>query len=189
MTKSDIRFKVKTLKENLSAEQINTDSNRIINKFLQLPEYKQCSQLICYVSFNQEVKTTKLIEAAFADKKKVAVPKVEGNKMNFYYIHSIGELERSNLNIYEPEAKNKVILETKSKNLIVVPGLAFDHFGNRIGYGKGFYDNYFLNHSNVAWFKIAYAYDFQVFEKLPVENHDIQIDKIITPTLIKITSN
>lgn len=178
MNKEEIRQEIRRQKASLSKEIIDLQSSLLREQFLTLREYKECSQLILYAAFNQEVNTLPLIRQALLDGKKVALPRVMKEDIEFYYITSITDLEESSFGIPEPEPVAMLQLE-KDSNLILVPGLAFDKKGNRIGYGKSFYDRYFKAHKE-SFLKICFAYDFQVYEEIPFEAHDVKIDILIT---------
>lgn len=187
MLKSEIRKNIKELKRKLSKEEQDQYSNSIVNCLVNLPEYHRADEIFCYVNFNQEVKTKKLIEKALSEGKMVAVPKVMDDDMNFFYISSLNDLEPGVLGIPEPVTTNEAIPNPNKSNLFLVPGLAFDLKGNRIGYGKGYYDRYFKKYNNCPINKIALTYDFQVLSLLPAEEQDIQMDQIITEKrLIKV---
>jgi 5-formyltetrahydrofolate cyclo-ligase len=177
MTKEKIRLEVKSRKELLSREQIQRLSRSMTEKFTALKEYRECSQVILYAAFNQEVDTFPLIGLAQEAGKRVALPRVRGDKIEFYYIRSLKETSVSRLGIWEPEPVAPI--ELSDNNLILVPGLAFDLEGNRIGYGKGYYDSYFSSRRE-RFEKIAFAYSFQVYEKIPAEEHDVRMDILIT---------
>lgn len=178
--KSAIRRLIKEKKSQMTIDQIEEQSKAIIRKVLALKEYKECSILYTYVAFNQEVRTKELIEIALNQGKKVAVPKVEGDKIIFYYLNHIQDLKNSNLDIPEPIFRDIAIPNTKDKFLMIVPGLAFDIYGNRIGYGKAYYDSFFHEYENIPMYKVSFAYEFQLFEELPMESHDVKMDQIIT---------
>ncbi len=181
MTKDEIRQEIKQRKEMLTHDQIIKKSEIIVQHFTALSEYDNCSQLILYASFNQEVNTLPLINQALRDGKKVALPKVMGKDIEFFYITAFSETAISTMGIPEPDTLKKIELISDRTNLILVPGLAFDRTGNRIGYGKSYYDAYFTGKSGKADFlKIAFAYDFQVYDSIPVESHDVKIDWLIT---------
>ena len=184
MTKLEIRTIMKALKSKLLESQIHMCGDTISNQLFQTSAYIQCKQLFCYVSFNQEVITTTIIKMALSQKKNVAVPKIIGDEMKFYFINSLEDLKPGILGILEPITLEEAIPRMDERNLVVVPGLAFDLNRNRIGYGKGYYDGYFLKYEGIPMKKIALAYDFQVLDILPVEDHDKQIDQIITQTRI-----
>lgn len=183
MTKEEIRLEIKNRKEKLTGIQIEEKSRLMTQCFTGLTEYKNCSQLILYASFNQEVKTHPLINQALRDGKRVALPKVMGSEIEFFYIHSFGETAVSSMGIPEPEVNERLELYSDETNVILVPGLAFDREGNRIGYGKSYYDAYFAAHRE-EFVKTAFAYDFQVYNKLPAEKHDVRMDVLITETFL-----
>ena len=184
MTKQEIRTIMKELKSKLLESQIHMCGDAISDQLFQTSAYIQCKQLFCYVSFNQEVITTTILKMALSQKKKVAVPKIIRNEMKFYYINSLEELKPGILGILEPITVEEAIPRMDEQNLVIVPGLAFDLNWNRIGYGKGYYDRYFSKYKEIPMEKIALAYDFQVLDVLPVEDHDKHIDQIITQTRI-----
>ncbi len=183
MQKQEIRRNMKELKSKLTLTEQEHYSERIIRCLQGLTEYRLSEEIFCYVNFNQEVITTRLIEEALSGGKRIAVPKIIDKDMRFYYISSLKELETGILGIPEPFElirKAEAVPDPEKDNLFIVPGLAFDPMGNRIGYGKGFYDNYFRKYSNCSMIKIALTYDFQVLPLLPKEDQDIKIDQIIT---------
>ncbi|BCJ95343.1 5-formyltetrahydrofolate cyclo-ligase [Anaerocolumna cellulosilytica] len=184
MTKQQIRLHIKDLKEGLTLSDIENYSQQMSSVFLDSIEYKQSSRLFCYASFNQEVRTFPIIKKALADRKSVAVPKVLGDVIRFFEIHSLEELYPGKLGIPEPDKQPEAYPEAKKDNVILVPGLAFDKKGNRIGYGKGYYDKYFAEYEEVNWIKIALAYDFQVMNRVPSEERDKKINRIITQTKV-----
>lgn len=184
MVKQEVRSNMKELKSKLPESFVLRNSDCISNHLLQTTAYNQCNILFCYVSFNQEVITTSILKTALSQKKKVAVPKITGNEMKFFCIESLGDLKPGTLGILEPITTNEVIPSLDAHNLVLVPGLAFDLKKNRIGYGKGYYDGYFIKYVEIPMTKIALAYDFQVLNELPVEEHDIKVDRILTQTRI-----
>lgn len=184
MTKQDIRKLIKEQKSQLDLSQIRRDSDAIINQLYKTSSYIQCNQLFCYVSFNQEVITRDIIQAALFQKKKTAVPKIVGDEMKFFYIESLEELEPGILGILEPVTKSEAVPSKDECNLVIVPGLAFDRNRNRIGYGKGYYDRFFLKQKEALLRKTALAYDFQIVDSLPVNNYDEKVDQIITQSRI-----
>ncbi|MGB8453757.1 MAG: 5-formyltetrahydrofolate cyclo-ligase [Anaerocolumna sp.] len=184
MLKQGIRKLMKDLKSMLEEADRAAYSKNILERLYQSPEYKKCSRIFSYVSFNQEVITTDLIMTALSQKKKVAVPKITGDGMKFYYINSIEDLQPGILGILEPVTTKEAAPYPFEDNLIIVPGLAFDKHKNRIGYGRGYYDGFFSKFNNYPLEKIALAFDFQVLSELPAEGHDIKVDQIITQSYV-----
>ncbi|WP_313129001.1 5-formyltetrahydrofolate cyclo-ligase [Anaerocolumna sp.] len=184
MNKKELRAHIKEAKITLSRATIQEDSNKITSILLDSSWFKDCSQLFCYVSFNQEIITTHIILTALEQSKKVAVPKIVDQEMKFFYIKSLGELEPGTLGILEPFSGEEAIPSGTEESLCIVPGLAFDRHRNRIGYGKGYYDKFFTKYTDKPIRKIALAFDFQIYENLPAEEYDKKVDRIITPTTI-----
>lgn len=175
--KKEIRAEVKKHRREASAEQIRKNSDAICASFLALPEYKEAKVVFAYIDCKNEVETRKVIEQCWADGKTVAVPKVFGEIMKYYVITSYGDLEDGYFGIPEPkyEQLQEIVCED---GLMILPGVAFDVKRHRVGYGGGFYDRYLEEHPNMK--KIAFAFEFQVFESVPFEEFDRQPEKIIT---------
>lgn len=176
-SKKDIRAEVKKYRREASLEQITKNSDLICTTFLQLPEYQSAKVVFAYIDCKNEVQTKRVIEACFADGKVVAVPKVLGKFMKFYAISSYEDLEEGYFGIREP--KHELLEEMVCEDgLMILPGVAFDTQCHRVGYGGGFYDRYLEEHPKMK--KIAFAFEFQVYENVPFEAFDILPEKIIT---------
>lgn len=176
-SKKQIRTEVKKHRKEAELEQILGNSQIICEKFLRLPEYESAKVVFAYIDCKNEVQTKSVIEKCWADGKTVAVPKVFGEVMKFYAISSYDDLEDGYFGIREP--KHETLKEVICENgLMILPGVAFDVQCHRVGYGGGFYDRYLEEHPNMK--KIAFAFEFQVYENVPFEDFDIQPEKIIT---------
>lgn len=179
--KEEIRNEIRYLKRNLTAKQIKEQSACIANNLCNTKEYQSAQVVYIYFSYNQEVITKNIIVHALAHGKKVAIPKVEKGKIVFYYMNGLEDVKVGYQGIYEPLQKQQA---NETEILMIMPGLAFDRKGNRMGYGGGFYDNYLLDNVSKIRVKIALAYDFQVIDQLNVEQHDQKVDIIITQSNI-----
>ena len=115
----------------------------IFQKVINNLEIINCSTILIYVSFNDEVDTLNLIKY-FLSFKKVAVPKIVNNMMEFYYINSLNDLKKGTYNILEPTTNKKVT--NFDNSVCITPGICFNKSGYRIGYGKGYYDKFFSKH-------------------------------------------
>jgi 5-formyltetrahydrofolate cyclo-ligase len=174
----------------LSVEERKSYSQLIQERLRMTKEYQNCNHLFAFVSFGTEVNTLDIIRQAFIDNKKVSVPKVEAKGMEFYEVHSLDGLISSKFGVPEPlsseDTRYKTMIhssETEQENrLMLLPGLAFDSTGNRIGYGAGYYDRYLSKFPSNHFYKMAIAYDFQLMEQITAEDYDIKADAIITPT-------
>ena len=175
MDKKLIRSKIKGLKAGLSCDEVISLSDRIAARLFETEEYKAAEVIFAYMSYNQEVRMQPIIKRALTDGKKAAVPKTfAGRKMKFIFIDENTAFEEKN-GIMEPSGG----AEADCSALMIMPGLAFDTAGSRIGYGGGFYDRYIAESSH-GFVKAALCYDFQVFDELECEEHDERTDIIIT---------
>ncbi|MBO4900063.1 MAG: 5-formyltetrahydrofolate cyclo-ligase [Lachnospiraceae bacterium] len=146
--------------------------------------------VLTYVSFRSEVSTYGIIDRFLKAGVKVAVPRVEGEEIRFYYISSIDDLTEGYMGILEPKQSCRQ-WEMKSfdraaglrdgiiDTAVLVPGSVFDKKGNRIGYGGGFYDRFLAEHQGI--YSIGLAYECQITDKIPADEWDRKVDMVITP--------
>jgi 5-formyltetrahydrofolate cyclo-ligase len=152
-------------------------SLRIKENLFGLREFKDAKIVLFFASFRDEVETIGMIKEALDMGKRVYLPKVEGNSLGIYEIEGLSDLKAGFMGIPEPEADRDKKRDINQVNVIIVPGAAFDTDGNRLGYGKGYYDR--LLRGNAAPL-IALAFEEQVFEGLPSEPHDVRMDIVVT---------
>ena len=181
MNKKEIRKQIKSKKEQLTKEQVEELSSKIAQMFINSDFYKYATVIYPYVAYNQEVITDQIIKHAWENGKKVAIPKVIDDYMEFMFIDSFDQLEEGYCGIPEPITTD---IANEKEVLIVMPGIAFDPDFNRIGYGGGFYDKYLANHPDTTFTKVALTYDFQILPHLETEEHDYKVDAIVTPSKI-----
>ncbi len=174
--KKAFRKEVKARRAALSKEQVYQMSQRIAERFLALPQYQEASCIYAYMDCKQEVETGRIIRQAWADGKRVAVPRVRGEVMDYHYIDSFSQLEDGYFGIQEPREELPVAKEENA--LMILPGVAFDEALHRVGYGGGFYDRYQEAYPGLV--RIALAFEFQVFPQVPFEEFDKKPMKIIT---------
>ena len=174
-SKKDIRKRVLAIRQNLAVQEWEEKSRLIYEKLTSHPFFLQAESIYCYVDYHREVGTRQIFEYAWNLNKKVAVPKVNGDEMEFYYIHSFENLREGFKGIPEPEDRYPAKDEHA---LVIMPGAAFDKKCNRIGYGKGYYDKYLRVHPNYK--TIALAFELQMLEAIPADTHDICPNIIIT---------
>lgn len=176
--KKYIRACVREQKKKLTSEDVNFRTEKILKYLYEAKEFKEAHNIFTYVNYNQEVNTMLLIKECWKLGKNVFVPKVIGNEMFFYRIHSLDDLESGAYGIPEPIESCKA--SSKNTGLMIMPGLAFDKEHHRIGYGGGFYDKYLEKFPE--FYKIALCYDFQVFDKIITDKFDIPVDLVISET-------
>lgn len=175
MDKQALRKKIRALKREMSEEQIVAASQRLGELFFASPLYQQARTIYGYLPYNQEVRTIPMLQRALLDGKRVAVPKVYGDEMRFIYLEDMSQVEKGYAGIPEPVADAPVADDVTA--LVLMPGLAFDPMGHRIGYGGGFYDRFLAAEPNHP--TLALCYDFQVFEHLDTEEFDVNVDCVL----------
>lgn len=174
--KQTLRKMVIDVRKALTPAQILERSRRIAEDIMLTDEYKKADCIYAYMPAKGEVDVTLLIDAAWCEGKRVAVPKVIDKELFFYYINSYDELCKGCFGIQEP-VEGLEIAECNDA-LLIIPGVAFDRKGHRIGYGGGFYDRYLCKHTE--HFVMAPAYDFQVFDEILTEAHDISVNMVVS---------
>lgn len=182
MTKKEAREFITEKKNNLSKEEVALYSKMIADRLVTSDYWNNAQVIYLYMSYNQEVVTYGLIEAALVSGKTIAIPKIYNKtNMEFCFIKDFDDICEGYCNIPEPISNN---ISNEKEVLIIMPGLAFDENKNRIGYGGGFYDKYLANHSDVNFLKVALCFDFQLLDNIETEEHDAKVDVIITPSKI-----
>ena len=175
MNKKELRAQIRAQKRAMTEEQIVEKSLRLGELFLASDAYKNAKTIYGYLPYNQEVRTVAMLEQAMKDGKRVAVPKCYGDEMRFIYMDDLSKVEKGYANIPEPIADEPVADDETA--LVLMPGLAFDPQGHRIGYGGGFYDKFLAKEPNHP--TLALCYDFQMVEHLETEKFDIPVDTVL----------
>ena len=175
MNKTDLRNMIRQKKRAMTEEQIVSASRRLTELFVATEQYQRAQTIYGYLPYNQEVRTFALLEHAIRDGKRVAVPKVFGDEMRFIYITDFDGIEKGYAGIPEPVADTPVADDKTA--LVLMPGLAFDTEGHRIGYGGGFYDKFLQAEPNHP--TVALCYDFQILDKIETEVHDVPVDCVL----------
>ena len=159
-------------------------SRRIVGAFMALPEFAVAETVMFYVDVRSEVRTRSELPAALDSGKTIIVPWCnEQGELELFRLDSMDELEVGMYRILEPKKELRSLSEkqvpVESLDLVMVPGVGFDRRGARMGHGKGYYDK-LLEHARKDTPLIALAFECQLFEEIPVADHDIFMDKIIT---------
>lgn len=179
--KLQIRREILNIRNSIDESQRILKSKIILNKLYRLSEFKKSKKILFYVSFGSEVNTIDAIKKTLSINKLVILPKVDSKNRNLklYQIDKIEDISPGYKNIFEPLEIEDKFFRITDIDLIIVPGVAFDPYGNRLGYGGGYYD-IVLSRKNVNTKTIALAFEEQLVELLPTEEHDIKVDIIIT---------
>lgn len=158
-------------------------SGRILDTFLALPEYERARTVMFYVDVRSEVRTRQHFPAALASGKRVVIPYCVDGELELFHLESMDELATGMYRILEPKPELRSVaakrVEVEELDLIMVPGVAFDRRGGRSGHGKGYYDK-LLEHARPDAPLVALAFECQMFEEVPTQDHDIFMDKVIT---------
>ncbi|MBP1890091.1 5-formyltetrahydrofolate cyclo-ligase [Clostridium moniliforme] len=176
--KKEIRKSIIGKRNKIKNKDKTSMDNKIIESFKKEDSYKKARGIFIYIGFGSEINTKVIIEDALKKGKEVYVPKVKGKEMLLIKIDSLENLVTSSYGILEPIGDNNNF-DVDKLDLLVMPGVAFDNSGNRIGYGGGYYDR-FLEKNKTNAEKIALAYEFQILNSINNEKHDVKVDKIIT---------
>ncbi len=175
MDKKELRKAIREKKRAMSAEEIEQKSQALTEAFLRSAAYQSAKTIYGYLPYNQEVRTVPMLEQALRDGKRVAVPKCYGDEMRFIYMVDLSAVEKGYAGIPEPIADEPVADDESA--LVLMPGMAFDPQGHRIGYGGGFYDKFLAKEPDHP--TLALCYDFQVLPHLETEEFDIPVDTVI----------
>ena len=175
MDKITLRKQIREKKRAMTPEEITAASEKLTANFLATDLYRQAKTIYGYLPYNQEVRTVPILEQALADGKRVAVPKVYGDEMKFIYLPDLTQVAKGYSGIPEPIADDPVGDDPTA--LVLMPGLAFDKEGHRIGYGGGFYDKFLALEPNHP--TVALCYAFQLLRELPVEDFDVPVDLVL----------
>lgn len=177
--KKTIRRRVLSLRDSLSKEERERASLLMTERILGHQWFYRSEYFLCFVSYGSEIDTHPLLEEAIRQGKKVYVPKVEGEQIVFYRIRSLEELKTGYKGIPEPVGNTEVFdYGTCHKRgeidrvLLLMPGVAFDPYRNRIGYGKGFYDRYLEGKEELTLRSIAVGFRCQMVDEVPAGSYD-----------------
>lgn len=175
MDKAALRREVRARKRAMTEAEIREKSRTLGRLLAETEVYRRAKTVYGYLPYNQEVRTLPILAAALAAGKRVAAPKVYGREMRFLYLEDLDRAAPGYAGIPEPEADGPVARDPEA--LVLVPGLAFDRAGHRIGYGGGFYDRFLKEEPGHP--TVALCYDFQVYPRLETEDFDIPVDLVL----------
>ncbi len=174
--KKELRAAIRARKRAMTPEDIRSRSEKLGILFAQSQAYRDASTIYGYLPYNQEVRTVEILEQAIRDGKQVAVPKVYGDDMKFLYIDDFHtQVGPGYAGIPEPRFDGPVAQDKTA--LVLMPGLAFDAQGHRIGYGGGFYDRFLAAEPDHP--TLALCYGFQMVDHLETEEFDIPVDAVL----------
>jgi 5-formyltetrahydrofolate cyclo-ligase len=171
----------KLLRRSTLAERGNlTEQDRLalskaaVRRLLEVDEVEQARSVLTFSSFGHEISTDSLIDDLLERGKKVLIPWVDGQSLAAAEIRSRSELQPGFRGIHEPSERTAV---APTADVIIVPGVAFDELGRRLGYGGAFFDQFL---KTTRGFRIGLCFDLQIANEIPVEDHDEPVDMVVT---------
>lgn len=174
--KQELREAITNKRRGLPRDVIVEKSRRIIDRLKEIEGYKNANTIMSYISLDVEVDTKELIKDELIKQNKVMlVPFVEENKINISKLDNFENLVKGKFGVFEPKKKERY---DDKIDLIIVPGVVFDEKGSRIGFGRGYYDKLLSELKDPL--KIGLAFEEQIVDFLPTEEHDMPVDIIIT---------
>jgi 5-formyltetrahydrofolate cyclo-ligase len=162
-------------------------SQMICEKFGGLPEFAAARSVMVYIDVRTEVRTRQYLPALLASGKRIVVPYCVDSILELFLLENMDELDVGMYKILEPKPELRELahkkVEVQEIDLIMVPGVAFDKHGARMGHGFGYYDK-LLEHARKDAPLVALAFECQLFPEIPTQSHDIFMDKVITERAI-----
>lgn len=170
-----------------SREAVAERSARIFAQLAALPEWRDAASVLWYVELPGEVCTQSRLKAELPGGRRCAVTWCEADELKLAWLQSMNELSSRTLGILEPIAAirgdSRRWLDISEIDLVLVPGLAFDRQGRRLGHGKGYYDK-LLSRARAETTFVALAFDEQVLDAVPCEPHDVIMDYVVTESTV-----
>lgn len=158
-------------------------SRQICETFVNLPEYQAARTVLFYLDVRTEVRTRHYLPTALGHGKRIIVPYCVDGELELFHLETMDELDVGMYKILEPRAELRALeskrVAVEDLDLVMVPGVAFDRRGGRMGHGKGYYDK-LLEHARPETPLVALAFECQLFPEVPMQAHDVFMDKIIT---------
>lgn len=188
--KASMRKEVTQKRDSLSRKDIFEKSRSIKSKLFKLPEFIKSDTVSFFVNFKSEVETVNMIEESIKMGKRVIVPVVVSGQKDLLLseLKSLDELYPSKFGILEPESMFIRPVDEREIEVLITPGVAFDEEGFRIGYGGGYYDRLIKKLPDRCK-TIALAFEIQMVDRVPREEHDMKVHMIITEDRIITTDS
>ena len=183
--KQELRLTVAALRG--AQQEADLLSRRIWDKMLALPQFARARTVMTYLDIGSEVRTRAYLPELWQLGKRVVVPYCMAREIRLFQVKKMDELSPGTWQILEPKPEWRERAERQvdaaELDLIVVPGVAFDRYGYRLGLGKGYYDR-FLQCVQPDVVKISPAFECQLVDKIPVLPHDVRVDMVITENYV-----
>lgn len=186
MFKNELRKKLKKIRDDIPSDKRKIEEKIIAETLLNSEIYKNSKSIFIYNSFRSEVDTSYIIEEALDFGKIVALPITNpiDHSMEAYEINKDSVFIQDAYGIQSPDKKTSKIINPKEIDLAIVPMLAYDSYGNRLGYGGGYYDRYLPRLREDA-IVVGLAFSNQFVEEIPIEKYDKKLEYVITVKYIE----
>lgn len=188
--KREMRREIRRRKEvffaNTSAEERLRLADSILNSVAMTKAFRNAKTVLVYYSLDDELDTHAFLARMMESKngnerpKQILLPKVVGDELSLHPFNEEGDLQRGSYGIMEPQTEE--IADYSMVDFVIVPGMAFDSEGHRLGRGKGYYDRLFANALSKDVVKIGVCYPFQMVESVPSMDFDVKMDAVFPPT-------
>ena len=179
MTKKELRQQIRQLKGMTPVAVRKVEADMVFNTIRTMPVWQQAQHILCYWSLPDELPTHESVNQWLADGKSIYLPRVKGDDLEIVPYHGAQSLDDNNkFHIGEPVGED---VDPSCLELIIVPAVALDEKGTRLGRGKGFYDRLL---STTHCPTIGVACDFQLVDEVPVEPHDRPLDCVVTSDVV-----
>jgi len=176
--KAAFREKLKAIRDAVDPGQAERASQGVWNLLKERPEFQKAKGIGAFASIPKEINTYSILEGTLSSGKKLYLPKVNQEKSSFEF-HPVTDLKKLQLGpfgIQEPTSLKPA--DWNELDLVLVPGLAFDSHGNRLGFGKGFYDRV-LPRLKKSCLVIGLGYSFQLVDQVPAASHDAPVRAVL----------
>lgn len=184
LLKKELRKRIQNKRNSLQIRDRKKRSKIIAEKFFGTAYYNNSNNILIFYPFRSEIDVTIIIRQALENKKNIILPRIHDQELKLFYVDNLKkQLESGTHDIMEPIIGLCRPAKISDIDLVVVPGISFDKNLNRLGYGGGYYDKLLL-HIPEGVKKIALCFDIQVVDSIPVSEHDIKVDILITDTKI-----
>ena len=175
--KQELRARMRAVRRVLPADARAQRSSRAVARIAELPEFERAHTIVAYSALQKELDPAALLTHANALGKRIGLPRVQGDQLYLHVVRPGDPLEEGDFGTLEPRP-DAPLIAADEVDFIVVPALALDAEGYRLGYGQAFYDRLLptLNHA----FRVGVVYDFQVLAELPRHPHDVPVQCVVS---------
>lgn len=180
--KHNIRKEILNIRSSIPAKKRLLADMVMAERIIGHQWFYKAEVLLGFVNYGSEISTHDILLEALKMKKTLFLPKIEGDTMVFYRVESLDELTVGYKGIMEPKGNTEAFEYATYKDcpvLLLMPGVAFDMYGYRLGYGKGFYDRFLSDKEVLQTYSIGVGYKCQQVERLPVDDFDIKPYQVI----------